>query len=186
MSDATPFSSECPKCGHDRVQTGYTREELRQLLQSGAEIEAYCMSCDENWPISVEERADLSRAVAKRSWSEWLSMVTLSLRRLWTIYKRTAIAQGFGSGRRDLALAHIAFYSGARGVLRVLGHMLEHGESDAALRTIRRFGRQIHKIQARHPRARRHWVKTLPSPILKKHYRIPRVDLVPEAKPGIA
>ena len=80
----------------------------------------------------------------------------LSIRRLWTIYKRTAIAQGFGSSKRDLAFAHLAFYSGARGVLRMLAHMIEHGETDAALRAIRRLGRQIHKIQARYPRARRH------------------------------
>ena len=65
----------------------------------------------------------------------------LSLRTLWTLYKRTAIAQGIGSSKGDLALAHVAFYSGARGVLRVLDHMLEHGEQEAALRTIRRFGR---------------------------------------------
>ena len=83
-------------------------------------------------------------------------MATLSLRRLWTIYKRTAVAQGFGSRKRDLALAHVAFYSGARGVLRVLDHMLEHGETDAALRTIRRFGRQVKAIQGQRPRARRH------------------------------
>lgn len=72
-----------------------------------------------------------------------------SLRQLWVIYKRTAIAQGIGSSRRDLTLAHVAFYSGARGVLRVLDHMLEHGEQDTALRTIRRFGRQIKAVQGR-------------------------------------
>ncbi len=71
----------------------------------------------------------------------------LSLRVLWNLYKRTAIAQGIGASRRDLTLAHVAFYSGARGVLRVLDYMLEHGEQDAALRTIRRFGKQIKVIQ---------------------------------------
>jgi hypothetical protein len=76
----------------------------------------------------------------------------LSLRALWTIYKRTAIAQGIGSSRRDLTLAHVAFYSGARGVLRVLDYMLEHGEEDKALQTIRRFGRQIKVIQRHQPR----------------------------------
>ena len=49
-------------------------------------------------------------------------MTVLSLRRLWTIYKRTAIAQGTGANKRDLALAQVAFYSGARGVLKVLDH----------------------------------------------------------------
>lgn len=83
-------------------------------------------------------------------------MVTLSLRRLWTLYKRTAVAQGFGSSKRDLAFAHLAFYSGARGVLRVLDHMIEHGETDTAVRTIRRFGKQIKMLHGLRPRVRRH------------------------------
>ena len=65
MSDQTPFSSECPKCGRDRLLTGYPRDELTELLKSGAEIEAYCVSCDEHWPISTEERADLARALSR-------------------------------------------------------------------------------------------------------------------------
>lgn len=73
----------------------------------------------------------------------------LSIRVLWTPYKRTAIAQGIGSSRRDLTLAHVAFYSGARGVLRILDYMLEHGEQDTALRTIRRFGRRTRADSAR-------------------------------------
>ena len=51
------------------------------------------------------------------------------------------------SSKRELALSHVAFYSGARGVLKVLDYMIEHGETDAAVRTIRRFGRQIKVIQ---------------------------------------
>jgi hypothetical protein len=38
---------------------------LVQLLRSVAEIEAYCMSCDRPWLISVEERADLARALSR-------------------------------------------------------------------------------------------------------------------------
>jgi hypothetical protein len=45
------------------VLSGYTREELAHLLKAGAEIEAYCGSCDEHWPISVEERADIARGL---------------------------------------------------------------------------------------------------------------------------
>jgi hypothetical protein len=66
MSDSPPFSAECPKCGHDRVQPGYAGDELAQLLRTGAEIEAYCSNCDEHWPISTEERADLARAVSAK------------------------------------------------------------------------------------------------------------------------
>ena len=65
MSDQTPFPSECPKCGRDSLLTGYPRDELTELLKSGAEIEAYCVSCDEHWPISTEERADLARALSR-------------------------------------------------------------------------------------------------------------------------
>jgi hypothetical protein len=61
MNEAAAFASECPKCGHERLQPAYARDELVQLLRSGAEIEATCYSCDESWPISVEERADLAR-----------------------------------------------------------------------------------------------------------------------------
>jgi len=76
----------------------------------------------------------------------------LSLRQLWVIYKQTAVARGFGSSRRELAVAHVAFYSAARGALKELDYMLENGEQDTALRTIRRFGRQIKVIQANRPR----------------------------------
>ena len=51
-------------------------------------------------------------------------MPRLSLRRLWTIYKRTAIRQGTGASKRELALTQLAFYSGARGVLTVLDRMI--------------------------------------------------------------
>jgi hypothetical protein len=63
--------------------------------------------------------------------------------------------RGFASSNRELALSHVAFYSGARGVLRVLDHMIEHGETEAAVRTIRRFGRQIKVIQGQRTRQRR-------------------------------
>ena len=76
----------------------------------------------------------------------------LSLRQLWVIYKQTAVARGFGSSRRELAVAHVAFYSAARGALKELDYMLENGEQDTALRTIRRFGRQIKVIQGNRPR----------------------------------
>jgi hypothetical protein len=76
----------------------------------------------------------------------------LSLRRLWVIYKQTVVAQGFASSKRELAQAQVAFYSGARGVLKVLDYMLEHGEQDSVLRAIRRFGRQIKVIQGHRPR----------------------------------
>ncbi len=66
MASPGPFSAECPNCNQDRLLSGYSAEELTQLLQAGAEIEAYCSSCDEHWPISVEDRTDIARALAAR------------------------------------------------------------------------------------------------------------------------
>jgi hypothetical protein len=83
-------------------------------------------------------------------------LTALSLRRLWSIYKRTAIAQGTGVGKRDLALSQVAFYAGARGVLKVLDHMIAEGDYDALHRAIQSHGRLIKRIQARRPSARRH------------------------------
>jgi len=69
MNETTvaPFSSECPACGHERIQLGYTRAELQELLRAGAEIEAYCSNCDEYWSASTEERADIASALSRPS-----------------------------------------------------------------------------------------------------------------------
>lgn len=64
MSDPAPISSECPNCHQERAVT-YTREELAELLRAGADIEVSCVSCDESWPLSTEERADLARALER-------------------------------------------------------------------------------------------------------------------------
>jgi hypothetical protein len=81
-------------------------------------------------------------------------VIALSLRRLWTIYKRTAIAQGTGVGKRDLALSQVAFYAGARGVLKVLDHMLAESDYEGLHKAIQQHGRLINAIQGRRPRAR--------------------------------
>ena len=75
-------------------------------------------------------------------------ILSLSLRRLWSRYQRTAVAHAKGRSRRDMAFAQLAFYSGAGGVLKVLAHMIEQGDSDVALRTISRFGQQVKAIQS--------------------------------------
>jgi hypothetical protein len=67
MSRPKQFSSECPRCGNERLLTGYAPEELAELLRAGAEIEGYCSSCDERWAIPTDERADLARALAHSS-----------------------------------------------------------------------------------------------------------------------
>jgi hypothetical protein len=81
-------------------------------------------------------------------------MTTLSLRRLWTMYKRVLAEDGFS--RRELVFAQAAFYAGARSTLKVLGYLLEWDDEDELHRTIERHARQIKAIQGLRPRARRH------------------------------
>ncbi len=54
------FVSTCPKCGHERLQTGYTRRILLNLLNTGRKIDAYCIVCNVCWPISDSERRAIS------------------------------------------------------------------------------------------------------------------------------
>ena len=44
----------------------YSREELAELLQTGSDIEVWCMSCDEHWVLSTEERADAARGLERQ------------------------------------------------------------------------------------------------------------------------
>ncbi len=64
MNAKAPISSECPNCRQERAVT-YTREELAELLRTGSDIEVMCISCDEAWPLSTEERADVARALER-------------------------------------------------------------------------------------------------------------------------
>jgi hypothetical protein len=81
-------------------------------------------------------------------------MATLSLRRLWVIYKRTVLKSGLS--KRERISTQLAFYSGARGVLKVLAYLIEHGDYEELHATIKRHGRQVEKLQSRRGRARRH------------------------------
>ena len=81
-------------------------------------------------------------------------MTTLSLRRLWVIYKRTAMKESLSP--RERINTQLAFYSGARGVLRVLAYLMERGEYEELHATIRRQARQIERIRGRRPGVRRH------------------------------
>jgi len=81
-------------------------------------------------------------------------MTSLLIRRLWTMYKKILIDDG--AAKQELLLAQDAFYNGARSVLKVLAHMLEHGELDELHHTIERQGQQIDVIQRSGRRSRRH------------------------------
>jgi hypothetical protein len=80
--------------------------------------------------------------------------MTLSLRRLWTIYKRTAVTRGLS--KREMANIQLAFYSGARGVLKVLAYLIEHVDYEELHETIKRHGRQIERMRSRRPWTRGH------------------------------
>ena len=82
-----------------------------------------------------------------------MSVATPSLRQMWLLYKR--VAQSHGAGRRELLIAHEAFYGGVRGALLVMAHLIEHGEFDQLHALIKRQGRQIDRIRRARP-PRRH------------------------------
>ena len=56
---------------------------------------------------------------------------------------------------RERINAQLAFYSGARGVLRVLAYLMEHGQYEELHATIRRQARQIERIRGQRT-TRRH------------------------------
>jgi len=55
----TTFVSTCPKCGHERLQHGYARRILLNLLTRRSNIEAYCVNCNVCWPIPESDRRAL-------------------------------------------------------------------------------------------------------------------------------
>jgi hypothetical protein len=82
-------------------------------------------------------------------------MTKLLIRRLWKMYKKILTDEGAVT-KQELLLAQDAFYNGARSVLQVLAHLLEHGELDELHHTIQRHGRQIDVIRRSGRPARRH------------------------------
>ena len=55
-----PFVSKCPSCACDQPQSGFPRAALQRLLEGGYPIEAYCVTCDQFWAISLAERVTLT------------------------------------------------------------------------------------------------------------------------------
>ena len=54
------FVSTCPKCGYERIQHGYTRQTLFNLLNARCKIDGYCIVCNVCWPLSESERRAIS------------------------------------------------------------------------------------------------------------------------------
>ena len=57
---------------------------------------------------------------------------------------------------RELARAQLPFYSGGRGVLKVLAYLIEHGDYEELHETIKRYGRLSARIRSLRPRATGH------------------------------
>jgi hypothetical protein len=66
MTSSIPFFATCPVCGQRQVQRAYTRRALVNLLENGRIIDAYCMTCDVVWPVSAQERSQVTSAMAAR------------------------------------------------------------------------------------------------------------------------
>jgi hypothetical protein len=64
MNQAIVFVSTCSSCKREQPQDAFAIADLVRLLNGGYPVEAHCVPCDNFWSISVEERVELSEAVA--------------------------------------------------------------------------------------------------------------------------
>jgi len=60
LLDSLRFLSTCPSCKDARSQQGYDFRALVTFLVHKQPIEACCTVCNEFWPISANERAELA------------------------------------------------------------------------------------------------------------------------------
>jgi hypothetical protein len=59
-ADALYFVSVCPTCKDARFQQGYDFRTVVRFLVESQPIEAHCAVCNEFWPITANERAELA------------------------------------------------------------------------------------------------------------------------------
>ena len=64
MSARIVFSAACPQCKREQLQTAYTVSDLMRLLYGGYPVEAYCVVCEDFWPVTVQKRVELGEMVA--------------------------------------------------------------------------------------------------------------------------
>ena len=65
MHESILFVSLCPKCREEQPQGGYSRGVLLRLLKTDDRIEAYCVTCDEFWPVSDRERTQIAETLGE-------------------------------------------------------------------------------------------------------------------------
>jgi len=62
------FISTCPTCGVPQSQQRFSCSALQRLLRGGHPIEAYCVACDESWPVNLEERREIAERLTAADW----------------------------------------------------------------------------------------------------------------------
>ena len=60
LSDSLRFLSMCPNCKDARFQQVHGFRTLITSLVHNQPIDAYCAVCNDFWPISANERAELA------------------------------------------------------------------------------------------------------------------------------
>jgi hypothetical protein len=64
MSARIVFAATCPQCKREQQQRDYRISDLMRLLYGGYPVEAYCVFCEDFWPVNVRKRVELGEMVA--------------------------------------------------------------------------------------------------------------------------
>ena len=59
--DSAPFLPMCPTCKEPRLQLAYSPGGLLRRLNGNRPIEAFCVICNQFWPITAQERLRLAK-----------------------------------------------------------------------------------------------------------------------------
>ena len=65
FTDSVPFMSMCPTCKDSRAQVGYSPWGLLRRLNDDRPIEAFCVVCNQFWPITAQERGQLAEELER-------------------------------------------------------------------------------------------------------------------------
>ena len=68
MSDKTPIALLCPSCKIPHQFDTYTAGELWHVLEEGGPIEGFCLTSNESWHASAEDRTSIARALGMAVW----------------------------------------------------------------------------------------------------------------------
>ena len=124
------FVSRCPKCGRGRLQHGYSRRMLFNLLNRRSNIDAYCINCKVCWRISESERRAIS----------WRLDVRLpahgSARAAWCNQRRESRDPTWRDDRNPL-VSQVSLRQALRTLRAIrLRYEIDHRNSGARLRSV--------------------------------------------------